>query len=193
MRSAWMWFGLSVVCLVLGLILVLVFIVLFIVPSVTSSAVINTQCHVESVQIGNASLSDKNTSCPVVVVSFTMQDGRRRKGLLYKSAMRQREDVTDKKCYCDNCQLQSEETFGMHTRLSTSSVYTGGVVKCQYFVTSSGHPRMHSMVLLNVMLWPTLVFISGFVGIFFTCIHLAKDDCRFQQHSPSQAKNFEGF
>lgn len=109
MRSTWIWFGLSALCLILGLLLVLVFTLFFIVPVTSSTAVISTQCYVESVSWhdkvttavhtpgpvleeyesnrtdDSIGYNQGNQSCPVVTVTYTLYDGQRRQGMLYRN------------------------------------------------------------------------------------------------------------
>ena len=39
---------------------------------------------------------------------------------------------------------------------------------------SSGYPQK-GISLMNVMIWPTLMFVGGFVGLFFSIIFLVKE------------------
>jgi hypothetical protein len=44
---------------------------------------------------------------------------------------------------------------------------------------------------LNAMLWPTLIFIFGFVGLFFTTILLTKDGWRWDSSSDEPTETTE--
>ena len=55
--------------------------------------------------------------------------------------------------------------------------------KCFYQLSKD--PKVHpdGLMLLNTMFWPTIVFIVGFIGTFFACILLAKEDWRCSKAS----------
>ena len=56
-------------------------------------------------------------------------------------------------------------------------LYVGSKLECNYMnkvyaeVTTKATKRAH---ILHAILWPTIIFIGGFVGLFFSCIMLQK-------------------
>ena len=56
-------------------------------------------------------------------------------------------------------------------------VYNGGEFPC-YYDGSEKHPRLRHIThahLIHAILWPTLLFVLGFVGLFLSCIMLQYD------------------
>ena len=69
-----------------------------------------------------------------------------------------------------------------------SHLCVGDTYKCIYASNSQPHDVeivLGSLPLFNVMFWPTILFITGFVGVFFTSIHLAKEDWKFHKVNKS--------
>ena len=79
-------------------------------------------------------------------------------------------------CFCRSvCELLSAGTI-LRLTLDGRELQTGTQTHCFYRreVEPAVSQRLHNLLLLNMMLWPTVLFILGFVGLFFSCIHYQK-------------------
>ena len=91
-------------------------------------------------------------------------------------------------CFCCWCRKEIDKLSD-----TTSLVYEEGIItmneivqcapnslKPKYHITEKMASNPHrGWLVFNAMFWPTLLFIIGFVGLFFTAIFLAKDEWRW--------------
>ena len=96
-------------------------------------------------------------------------------------------------CYCKDCCTAASNSTGnvkprsisRATTTETQSIITGDSLDC-FLRRNRGATKTEialryrtrggvSVLLLNAMFWPTLLFVFGVVGLFFGWIHLSRD------------------
>ncbi len=66
-------------------------------------------------------------------------------------------------------------------------ISTGDDIECFYNIYIPGEVLLHrhsTAFVINVMLWPTLIFTTGFCCLVFACLFVQKDECLPQYTLP---------
>ena len=97
-------------------------------------------------------------------------------------------------CTCASCEIQGRDTNTSTSHqsgfLKSASIESGMIIPCYFNIYQM--PTMeilldrHSTVfVVNVMLWPTLIFTVGFCGLVFACLFVQRDECKWTCSLPS--------
>ncbi len=85
-------------------------------------------------------------------------------------------------CHCPDCHLAEGSNISISSVFIISQEYqTGETIPCLYNPYHAGEvllKRNSIILVLNAMLWPTIMFITGFVGLFFACLFAQREECR---------------
>ena len=103
-------------------------------------------------------------------------------------------------CSCPDCSIPMENIrHEMNTSLTlgdppgflgSQPIQIGDVLSCYHNIHQVPRAEIllgrHSTVfVVNVMLWPTLIFTAGFCGLVFACLFVQKDDCKWSCSIPN--------
>ena len=85
-------------------------------------------------------------------------------------------------CPCPSCKVLNQPETGYVVQVGDSTYsLTDGVFPCHVNTYVLGPEvlryKMSTWMVLNLMFWPTLFFMVGFVGLFFSCLYLQYEDC----------------
>lgn len=96
-------------------------------------------------------------------------------------------------CFCNGCDVQLQQGGSSHHKLILSSgviLSQGRVTNCYYRAVDGTAVlqwpwKTPKAYILHAMLWPSLIFIVGFVSLFFSClsVQIASSEKR---HRPSK-------
>ena len=101
-------------------------------------------------------------------------------------------------CLCHSCH-SSPEHNNNHTGINVIkltglmglTIKNGSRIRCYYRTAGGTYLLMwktSNAIVLHAILWPTLLFIAGFVSLFFSCIALQKDRY-FYKHARKRKAN----
>ena len=80
-------------------------------------------------------------------------------------------------CRCQDCRILLEDNDVII--VDGQTLRQDDQIECYYNVYKPREvllQRRSTVLVLNAMLWPTVVFIFGFVGLFFACLFAQGDD-----------------
>ena len=89
-------------------------------------------------------------------------------------------------CTCPDCRIlkynstrqDGDSSVLEAVQVSGMDLKVGDRIHCLYQGLDEVLLYRHSTgMVLNIMLWPTLIFIVGFVGLVFACLFVQTDDC----------------
>ena len=100
-------------------------------------------------------------------------------------------------CTCPDCHITTGETITENGTvisyeygiLDSEPVEIGNIIPCYYNIYQVPTfeillDRHSTAFVVNVMLWPTLIFTAGFCGLVFACLFVQRDECKLSCSIP---------
>ena len=95
-------------------------------------------------------------------------------------------------CFCRGCNhFPSDHDRTTSVRHDGRTLHVGDRVRCYFLMpnrTMLTITRTSNWVVLNAILWPSLLFIAGFVGLFFSCVLLQEDIAKCLQKKEARER-----
>ncbi|ELU13974.1 hypothetical protein CAPTEDRAFT_223294 [Capitella teleta] len=182
MRWELLFFVLSLLATLLGLSLVFAFIARYLVPNATRVDIVYTACevtHIRPQHHNHTGIAQHDSTCLTVAIAHRLDNTTIAHGYLYAEKPHQHTSP----CFCLHCDPRLDESGSMTWGGRKEKLSIGDQLSCFYRMSElSKNSPMNvggdeesfdsNWFLFNVMFWPTSLFVTGFVSLFFASVNL---------------------